>query len=55
VDGRVQKIRVDVSYVAGLLDYLDTTPAAAETPNLPAVGSAVGSSIDAVNDSEPEA
>lgn len=28
VDGRVQKIRVDVSYVEGLLDHLDTTPAA---------------------------
>ncbi|WP_433388322.1 ATP-binding protein [Micromonospora sp. KLBMP9576] len=28
VDGRVQKIRVDVSYVDGLLDHLDTTPAA---------------------------
>jgi len=28
VDGRVQKVRVDVSYVEGLLDYLDTTPAA---------------------------
>ena len=27
VDGRVQKVRVDVSYVDGLLDYLDTTPA----------------------------
>ena len=26
VDGRVQKIRVDVSWVPGLLDYLDTTP-----------------------------
>ncbi len=26
VDGRVQKIRVDVSYVKGLLSYLDTTP-----------------------------
>jgi len=26
VDGRVQKIRVDVSYVPGLLDFLDTTP-----------------------------
>ncbi|MFK3981698.1 ATP-binding protein [Micromonospora sp. NPDC050397] len=37
VDGRVQKIRVDVSYVEGLLDHLDTTPAsAATTPaNLP--------------------
>ncbi|GAA3931876.1 ATPase [Amorphoplanes auranticolor] len=30
VDGRVQKVRVDVSYVDGLLDYLDTTPAAAK-------------------------
>ncbi|CCH21940.1 ATP-binding protein [Micromonospora lupini] len=28
VDGRVQKVRVDVSYVEGLLDHLDTTPAA---------------------------
>ncbi|MGK5743234.1 ATP-binding protein [Micromonospora sp. URMC 103] len=28
VDGRVQKVRVDVSYVNGLLDHLDTTPAA---------------------------
>jgi hypothetical protein len=30
VDGRVQKVRVDVSYVEGLLDYLDTTPAVAK-------------------------
>jgi hypothetical protein len=37
VDGRVQKVRVDVSYVEGLLDYLDTTPAAAA----PAVSSAL--------------
>jgi hypothetical protein len=29
VDGRVQKIRVDVSYVPDLLTYLDTTPAMA--------------------------
>ncbi|MEV6488154.1 ATP-binding protein [Actinoplanes sp. NPDC051633] len=29
VDGRVQKVRVDVSYVDGLLEHLDTTPAAA--------------------------
>jgi hypothetical protein len=29
VDGRVQKLRVDVSYVADLLRYLDTTPTAA--------------------------
>ncbi|MEH1099264.1 ATP-binding protein [Micromonospora sp. CPCC 205561] len=28
VDGRVQKVRVDVSYVDGLLNHLDTTPAA---------------------------
>ncbi len=28
VDGRVQKIRVDVSWVPGLLSYLDTTPSA---------------------------
>ncbi|WP_425411408.1 ATP-binding protein [Longispora albida] len=26
VDGRVQKVRVDISYVPGLLDFLDTTP-----------------------------
>lgn len=31
VDGRVQKVRVDISYVPGLLDYLDTTPTA-KTP-----------------------
>ncbi|MGI5212956.1 ATP-binding protein [Plantactinospora sp. CA-290183] len=37
VDGRVQKVRVDVSYVPGLLDHLDTTPvtARAATSNLP--------------------
>jgi hypothetical protein len=29
VDGRVQKIRVDVSYVPDLLTYLDTTPGGA--------------------------
>jgi hypothetical protein len=29
VDGRVQKVRVDVSYVPELLTYLDTTPAVA--------------------------
>ena len=32
VDGRVQKIRVDVSYVPELLTYLDTTPAAVQGP-----------------------
>ena len=26
VDGRVQKLRIDVSWVPGLLSYLDTTP-----------------------------
>lgn len=38
VDGRVQKIRVDVSYVDGLLEHLDTTPAGipAQRSNLPA-------------------
>ncbi|MGC9670323.1 ATP-binding protein [Planosporangium sp. 12N6] len=36
VDGRVQKLRADVSYVPDLLRYLDTTPAAAGgTPVLP--------------------
>jgi hypothetical protein len=30
VDGRVQKVRVDVSYVEGLLEHLDTTPTAAK-------------------------
>jgi hypothetical protein len=33
VDGRVQKVRVDVSYVPDLLTYLDTTPAAATSPS----------------------
>jgi hypothetical protein len=32
VDGRVQKVRVDVSYVPDLLSYLDTTPVAATAP-----------------------
>jgi hypothetical protein len=30
VDGRVQKVRVDVSYVDGLLQHLDTTPVAVQ-------------------------
>jgi hypothetical protein len=34
VDGRVQKVRIDVSYVPTLLDYLDTTPAAAPASGL---------------------
>ncbi len=32
VDGRVQKMRVDVSYVPELLRYLDTTPVTATAP-----------------------
>ena len=31
VDGRIQKLRVDVSWVRGLLDYLDTTPGGSVT------------------------
>jgi hypothetical protein len=31
VDGRVQKLRVDVSWVRGLLDHLDTTPGSTGT------------------------
>jgi hypothetical protein len=51
VDGRVQKVRVDVSYVAGLLDHLDTTPASAEAPSLPAAGA----TPDPLTDDRPEA
>ena len=32
VDGRVQRIRVDISYVPGLLDHLDTTPGRQPAP-----------------------
>ncbi len=32
VDGRVQKVRIDVSWVPGLLDHLDTTPAGVIEP-----------------------
>jgi hypothetical protein len=38
VDGRVQTIRVDVSWVPGLLDRLDTTPAATLTTSSQAGG-----------------
>jgi len=39
VDGRVQKVRVDVSYVPELLRYLDTTPAGAPArPAQPVAG-----------------
>lgn len=51
VDGRVQKIRVDVSYVAGLLDHLDTTPAATETSSL----HPTGATPSARSDPRPEA
>lgn len=37
VDGRIQKIRVDVGWIAGLLDTLDTTPGATQmTKEIPA-------------------
>ena len=32
VDGRVQKVRIDVSWVPGLLEHLDTTPAGGSEP-----------------------
>lgn len=35
VDGRVQKVRVDVSYVDGLLEHLDTTPGVAPPQVVP--------------------
>ena len=41
VDGRVQKLRVDVSWVHGLLSYLDTTPG-----NEPIAVSTDGASVD---------
>jgi hypothetical protein len=41
VDGRVQKIRVDVSYVPDLLTYLDTTPVSASTELSPRLDSAL--------------
>jgi hypothetical protein len=43
VDGRVQKVRVDVSYVDGLLDHLDTTPAVAQAA--PTVAAAAASAV----------
>ncbi len=41
VDGRVQKVRVDVSYVPDLLTYLDTTPVSASTDLSPRLDSAL--------------
>ncbi|MEV8513407.1 ATP-binding protein [Dactylosporangium sp. NPDC051484] len=48
VDGRVQKIRVDVSYVPDLLRYLDTTPG-----GVPTAGTVGGEVVD-VHDEDPE-
>ncbi|MGH8794554.1 MAG: ATP-binding protein [Stackebrandtia sp.] len=36
VDGRVQRMRADISYVPGLLEYLDTTPGGREAAERPA-------------------
>ncbi|WP_432834425.1 ATP-binding protein [Dactylosporangium sp. CA-092794] len=48
VDGRVQKVRVDVSYVPDLLRYLDTTPGGATTAGT------VGGEVVDVHDDDPE-
>ncbi|MER7002281.1 ATP-binding protein [Dactylosporangium sp. NPDC000555] len=48
VDGRVQKVRVDVSYVPELLRYLDTTPG-----GVPTAGTVGGEVVD-VHDEDPE-
>ncbi|MET7422294.1 ATP-binding protein [Dactylosporangium sp. NPDC005555] len=48
VDGRVQKIRVDVSYVRDLLRYLDTTPGGIQASNT------VGGEVVDVHDDDPE-
>ncbi|GAA0710108.1 ATP-binding protein [Dactylosporangium roseum] len=48
VDGRVQKVRVDVSYVRDLLRYLDTTPGGAPA------GTTVGGEVVDVHDDDPE-
>jgi hypothetical protein len=52
VDGRVQKIRVDVSYVGELLKYLDTTPGTA--PAARPTGSLVGGELMGLDDEDPE-
>ena len=54
VDGRVQKIRVDVSYVADLLTYLDTTPGGAPTPAKPAQNLVGGETVGMHDDEDPE-
>ncbi|WP_425556674.1 ATP-binding protein [Dactylosporangium darangshiense] len=48
VDGRVQKVRVDVSYVQDLLRYLDTTPGS-QTPS-----TTVGGEVVDIRDDDPE-
>ncbi|MET7398449.1 ATP-binding protein [Dactylosporangium sp. NPDC005572] len=48
VDGRVQKIRVDVSYVQDLLRYLDTTPGGVPS------GGTVGGEVVDIHDDDPE-
>ncbi|WP_327006657.1 ATP-binding protein [Dactylosporangium sp. NBC_01737] len=48
VDGRVQKVRVDVSYVRDLLRYLDTTPGGVH------VDGAVGGEVVDIHDDDPE-
>jgi hypothetical protein len=53
VDGRVQKIRVDVSYVAELLKYLDTTPGGVPAPQRP-THSLVGGELVGTHDEDPE-
>ncbi|MFC4997266.1 ATP-binding protein [Dactylosporangium cerinum] len=48
VDGRVQKVRVDVSYVRDLLRYLDTTPGGVH------VDGTVGGEVVDIHDDDPE-
>ncbi|MGI5246900.1 ATP-binding protein [Dactylosporangium sp. CA-139066] len=48
VDGRVQKVRVDVSYVQDLLRYLDTTPGA------PPTSTTIGGEVVDIHDDDPE-
>jgi hypothetical protein len=52
VDGRVQKIRVDVSYVPDLLKYLDTTPGG--VPAVAPASGTVGGEVVGMHDEDPE-
>ncbi len=54
VDGRVQKIRVDVSYVPELLTYLDTTPGGVPAPAKPAENLVGGETVGMHDDEDPE-